>query len=436
MQEIFRKRRRAFLDGMARDRGDAAVAVLPAAPTPLRNGDVEHEWRQDSDLFYLTGFAEPDSVLVMSTRDDTTTLFVRPRDREREVWDGPRAGVEGARSEYGADAAFNVAELNQELARLLSNHHRLYYRLGRNRTFDDRLLALLDRSRGRGRTPTFYPAEIVDPSVVLHELRLRKDDNDLAAMRQAAAITCEAHLRSMAAARPGMHEYEIEAILLETFRRRGAARVAYGSIVGSGPNATVLHYRSNNRRMNAGDLLLVDAGCEYEYVASDVTRTFPVCGAFSPEQRAVYELVLDAQLACIDKTRVGQTIDEIHQVAVEAITRGLIRLGLLAGEVDARIHDESYRAFYMHRTSHWLGLDVHDVGAYYVGGKARRLEAGMVLTVEPGVYIPETCVTVDAKWRGIGVRIEDDVLVTHDAPDVLTAAIPKTIEEVERACAR
>lgn len=435
MRDTFQKRQRAFFDAMTKARGESAIAVIPAAPTPYRNGDVEHEWRQESDFFYLTGFAEPESVLVMSTRERKTTLFVRPRDPERETWDGPRAGVDGARTTFGADQAFTVAELETELPRLLGNHHRLYYRLGKNRAFDERLLAVLDRARGRGRSPIFYPSEIVDPGDLLHEQRLRKDDADLASMRRAAAITAEAHLRAMRATRPGMYEHEVEAMVLETFRKNGSERVAYGSIVGSGPNATILHYRANSRKMREGELLLIDAGCEYEYVASDVTRTFPVSGTFSPEQRAIYEVVLEAQLACIAKTRVGATIDEIHVVAVETITRGLLGLGILKGTVESCVKDESYRAFYMHRTSHWLGLDVHDVGSYYVDGKPRRLEPGMVLTIEPGVYISESCATVDSKWRGIGVRIEDDVLVTDAGVDVLTEAVPKSVEDVERACA-
>ena len=437
VRETFSQRQRAFFDAMAGARADrASIAILPAAPTPYRNGDVEHDWRQDSDLYWLTGFAEPQSVLVMSAREKKTTMFVRPRDPERETWDGPRAGVEGARAQYGADEAFPIAQLDDELARLLGNHHRLYYRIGRDPAFDARVLSALDRARGRGRSPIFYPTEIVDPGTLLHERRLKKDAADLAAMRRAAGITGEAHVRAMREARPGMYEHEIEAMLLETFRKNGSERVAYGSIVGSGPNATILHYRANNRRMNDGELLLIDAGCEYDYLASDVTRTFPVSGKFSPEQKAIYEVVLDAQLACIGKTRVGATVDEIHAVAVEAVVRGLLRLGLLKGTVESCVKDESYRAFYMHRTSHWLGLDVHDVGAYYVDGKPRRLEPGMVLTVEPGVYVAESAANVDAKWRGIGVRIEDDVLVTENGPDVLTESIPKSVEAVERACAR
>jgi Xaa-Pro aminopeptidase len=266
-------------------------------------------------------------------------------------------------------------------------------------------------------------------------MRLFKHEDDLTAMRKAAGITGEAHLRAMAATKPGMFEYEVEAMLLETFRRHGSDRPAYGSIVGSGANATVLHYRTNNRRMEAGDLLLIDAGCEYDYYASDVTRTFPVSGRFSKEQQAIYELVLDSQLAGIEATRKGATLDRIHRRSVEVIVDGLLRLGLLSGEKDKIIEDETYKPFYMHKTSHWLGMDVHDVGAYYVGGKPRELEAGMVLTVEPGIYIARDNDKVAPEWRGIGVRIEDDILVTDDAPVSLTGPIPKTVADIERACA-
>jgi Xaa-Pro aminopeptidase len=415
--------------------GEPSVAILPAAPTYVRNNDVDHEYRQDSDLFYLTGFDEPQSVLVLSTDDKPCIMFVRPRDPEREVWDGPRAGVDGAKAEYGADESFTIDKLESELPKLLANRRRLYYRLGRDRSFDDRVLEGLEATRRRARTGIFWPTEISDPATILHEMRLVKGIEDLDAMRTAARITRDAHLRAMAHTRPGMHEYEVEALLLETFRRNGSERPAYGSIVGSGANATVLHYRANNRQMQDGDLLLIDAGCEFGYYASDVTRTFPVSGRFTPEQRAIYQLVLDAQLASIEATRSGATLEEVHKKSVDVITRGLHALGILRGEVSELVDKEGYKPYFMHRTSHWLGMDVHDVGSYYVGGKPRVLADGMVLTVEPGIYIPQNDDKVDAKWRGIGVRIEDDILVTKDGPQNLTADIPKTIEDLEAACA-
>jgi Xaa-Pro aminopeptidase len=432
--ETFARRRAALIDAMAAA-SPSAVAVIPSAPVFIRNNDVEHEYRQDSDLFYLTGFDEPESVAIVDAATRKVTLFVRPRDRDREVWDGPRAGVDGAKLLFGADDSFVIAELDDKLPTLLQNHRRVYYRLGHNRKFDDRVLGAIDRVKARQRTGVSAPTEVVDPGTILHEMRLRKTVPEVEAMRTAARITREAHEIAMRRTRPGMHEYEVEALLLDTFRRHGSERPAYGSIVGSGPNACVLHYRKNDRRIHDGDLLLIDAGCEYGYYASDVTRTFPVGQAFSREQQAIYELVLEAQLKGIEATRPGANLDAIHALDVDIITRGLVRLGLLQGEPEKLIETEGYKRFFMHRTSHWLGMDVHDVGSYYEAGKPRPLEAGMVLTVEPGIYIAPDDASVPAEWRGIGVRIEDDVLVTPSGPEVLTAGIPKTVDEVRRACA-
>ena len=436
-RDLHARRRAAFFDAMASSAGDAsdAVAVFPSAPVYTRNNDVEHDYRQDSDFFYLTGFDEPHSVLVMEGKERKATMFVRPRDPEREIWDGPRAGVDGVKSDFGADASFVVAELDAELPKLVQNHKRLYYRLGKDRPFDEKIIELVDRLRTRGRLGITAPTDVLDPGQILHEMRLYKHEADLEAMRRAAAITREAHVLAMGKTKPGMHEYEVEAILLDTFRRHGSERAAYGSIVGSGPNACILHYRANNRLMGSGELLLIDAGCEYGYYASDVTRTFPVSGKFSREQQAIYELVLEAQLASIAETKVGQTLEQIHRTSVEVITRGLVKLGLLAGEPEKLIEEEAYKPFYMHRTSHWLGMDVHDVGPYFIDGKPRKLDAGMVLTVEPGIYIAKDYDKVPAEWRGIGVRIEDDILVTTAGPEDLTAGIPKTVDEVHRACA-
>lgn len=431
--ELYGKRRRAFLDTIGA-KGDDAVAVFAAAPVFTRNNDVEHEYRQDSDLFYLTGFAEPSTVLVLDAKEKKATMFVRPRDPERETWDGPRAGVDGVKEHFGADEAFTIDKLGEELPKLLQNKRRLYYRLGPNRPMDDKILEGIDRARARAKLGFSWPVEIVEPGTVLHEMRLYKGKEDLEAMRRAAAITAEAHLRAMKATKPGMHEFQLEAMLLETFRMHGSERPAYGSIVGSGPNATILHYRLNNREMQDGDLVLIDAGCEYDYFASDVTRTFPVGGTFTKEQQAIYELVLDAQEAGIERTRKNSTLEQIHAASVDVITRGLVKLGLLQGEVEQLIKDEAYKPFFMHKTSHWLGMDVHDVGTYYVGGKARPLEPGMVLTVEPGIYISKDNDKVPPPYRGIGVRIEDDVLVTDGEPDNLTRAIPKKVDELLAAC--
>jgi Xaa-Pro aminopeptidase len=307
-------------------------------------------------------------------------------------------------------------------------------RIGKDRDFDEQVFGALDRVRARHRKGVSCPTEIVDPAVFLHEMRLRKGAPEVEAMRRAAQITAEAHAAAMRDTRPGMREYEVEAVISDVFRRRGSERPAYGSIVGSGPNACVLHYRKNDRRIEAGDLLLIDAGCEYAYYASDVTRTFPVGRRFSREQQAIYELVLEAQVEGIAGARVGATLDAIHARTVDLLTRGLVRLGLLSGEPEKAIETEAYKRFFMHRTSHWLGMDVHDVGGYFVDGKARPLEAGMILTVEPGIYVSPSEPSVAPEWRGIGVRIEDDVLVTNSGPEVLTAVIPKTVDDLHRAC--
>lgn len=444
--ELFSKRRRQFLEAViARAEDGDAVCLFPAAPVFTRNNDVEHDYRQDSDLFYLTGFNEPATVLVMQATRATgkdagvgeyrSTMFVRPRDADREIWDGPRFGVDGAKEHFGADEAFTIDKLAEELPKLFQNKKRLYYRLGVNRAMDDKVLEAIDKARARAKLGFTWPIEIIDPGTILHEMRLFKSKDDLAAMRKAADITAEAHLRAMGATKPGMHEFQVEAMILETFRANGSERAAYGSIVGSGANATILHYRQNNKKMEQGELLLIDAGAEYDYYAADVTRTFPVGAKFSKQQEAIYQLVLDAQEAGIAKTVVGSSLEQIHAACVDVITRGLVELGLLQGEIEQLVKDEAYKPFFMHKTSHWLGMDVHDVGTYYLGGKARPLEPGMVLTVEPGIYIGKDYDKVPPEWRGIGVRIEDDILVTAGVPDNLTQAIPKTVAEVQRASA-
>jgi len=428
--DVFARRRRRVLEQID------GVLVVPAQPLALRNNDVQHEYRQDSDVHYLAGFDEPESVLVLTTRHPKHrfVMFVRPRDPDREAWDGVRAGVDGAMGHHGADAAFPIGELAQRLPEYLTGASRLYYRLGRERAFDDALLAAVAAVRGRGRTPQTWPTEIVDPATVVHEMRLRKDDEEIASMRRAAEITRDAHLGAMHLAAPGRWEYEIEALIREVFRKNGSERPAYAPIVGSGPNATVLHYRTNNRKLEAGDLLLIDAGCEYDYYASDVTRTFPVNGTFSRAQRKIYETVLEAQTAAIAAIRPGATLEEVHDVTVSVIVAGLLSAGLLQGDPAKIIAEQSYRPYYMHRASHWIGMDVHDVGAYFASGKPRPLEPGMVLTVEPGIYVRHNDASVPAEFRGLGVRIEDDVLVTATGAKELTGDIPKTVDDVERAC--
>jgi Xaa-Pro aminopeptidase len=429
---VHARRRCALLDAMSAE-SPSSVAVFPAAPVSLRNNDVEHDYRQDSDFYYLTGLDEPDSVVVLDSRNRTMTLFVRPRDPVREVWVGARTGVEGAKERYLADEAFPIAELDERLADVLSDRRRVYYRLGADRSFDDRVLSAIARVRLRQRAGVNAPGEIVDPGVLVHEMRLRKSSEELDRMRAAAGITKDAHELAMSRTRAGMHEYEVEALLFESFRRRGAERLAYATIVGSGPNACVLHHTRNDRRIDEGDLVLIDAGCELGYYASDVTRTFPVDRDFSREQQAIYELVLESQMAAIDAVRPGGTVRAVHDAAVAVLVHGLVRLGLMTGTVDEIVSAETHKRFYMHRTSHWLGMDVHDVGAYHIDGKPRPLEPGMVLTVEPGLYIAANDDTVPQQWRGIGVRIEDDLAVTQSGSEVLTAGIPKTVDELRRA---
>jgi Xaa-Pro aminopeptidase len=431
---MFRERRERFMAAI----GPRAVAVLPSARVFYRNNDVEHEYRPDSDFYYLTGFDEPDAVLVLRPEhaEQRAVLFVRPRDPAHEVWDGPRAGVEGAVARHGADAAYPIDELDTRLPELLAGRARMYYALGADRAFDDRVLRALGAARYRARKRGTWPTEIVEPGTELHEMRLRKSEAELAIMRTAAEITRDAFARALAVARPGRYEHEVEAVLRGVFRARGAERPAYQPIVASGPNACVLHHRSNNRYIEDGDLLLIDAGAEFGCYASDVTRTFPVNGRFTAPQRAVYQLVLDAQLAAIGLIAPGATVDQVHRRAVEVLTAGLLALGLLKGELEQLIKDESYKRFYMHGTSHWLGMDVHDVGRYYLDADPRPLEPGCVITVEPGLYFAPHDETIPAEYRGIGVRIEDDVACTPGGFRVLTDDIPKQVDELEAILSR
>jgi Xaa-Pro aminopeptidase len=432
MPADFQRRRQRLRDAM----GDATLVVFAAADQ-IRNNDVEHEWRQDSDFHYLSGFDEPDSVLVLRGGGEPTfALFVRPRDPEREAWDGPRAGTEGAVADYGADAAYPLSELAKELPDLLGRAASVHYALGRVRTNDDIVLRALEGVRKLARRGTaIYPSSIVDPYAVLHEERLIKDPEEISAIERAIAITADGHAAVMAQVKPGMYEYEAEALLRGAFRRQGSERHAYPPIVGSGPNATILHYRKNDRRMLAGDLLLVDAGSEYDYYASDVTRTFPVSGTFTAPQRTVYELVLQAELAAIGAVRPGATMELVHNTAARVLTQGLIDLGIIEGPLEEALEAKRYRPWFMHGVGHWLGMDVHDVGAYFPDKKPRPLAPGMVITVEPGLYFSEQDERVGAELRGIGVRIEDDVLVTETGARVLSEAIPKHIDAVEKACA-
>ncbi len=425
----FARRRRQLMRMM----GKGGIAILPAAPAKVRNRDVEYAYRQDSDFQYLTGFGEPESVAVLipGRPHGEFVLFCRERDPERETWDGRRAGPEGAVRDFGADDAFPISDIDDILPGMLEHCERVYYTMGLNAEFDQRLLGWVNVLRGRAKTGITTPGEFVALDHLLHDMRLFKSRSEIAVMKKSAKIAAAAHLRAMRAVRPGMMEYEVEAEYVHEFRRHGA-EPSYHPIVGGGENACILHYVENDARLEEGQLLLVDAGCEYDYYASDITRTFPVSGSFSAEQRAVYDIVLEAQAAAIDKVRVGNHWNDPHDAAVKVITRGLVKLGLLKGRVPSLVKEGAYRRFYMHRTGHWLGMDVHDVGDYKVGDQWRVLEPGMVMTVEPGIYIAPGLKGVARKWQGIGVRIEDDVLVTRDGPEILSADVPRDPDAIER----
>ncbi|MEO5561446.1 MAG: Xaa-Pro aminopeptidase [Dokdonella sp.] len=422
-------RRRKQLMRMA---GNEAIVIVAAAPERVRNNDAHYPYRQDSDFHYLTGFAEPDAVLALvpGRAASETILFCRERDAERERWDGTRVGTEGAVSALGMDDAFPIDDIDDILPGLIEGRTRVYYHFGRDTEFDLKLISWVNRVRAQVRQGAKPPHEFVALSHLLHDLRLYKSRGELRVMRKAAKIAADAHVRAMRATRPGMNEHEIEAELLHAFRREGAVP-SYEPIVGGGANGCVLHYRANNAILRDGDLLLIDAGAEYECYASDITRTFPVNGRYSPEQRALYDIVLAAQLAGIDEVRAGRPFDAYHDAAVRTITKGLCKLGLLAGSVEKNLREHTYRTFYMHKTGHWLGLDVHDAGDYRIDGEFRVLEPGMVVTVEPGIYIAPDLKSVPAKCRGIGIRIEDDVVVTSGDPDVISAGVPKDADEIE-----
>ena len=412
--------------------GPRAVAVIGGKHPSNRNGDVEHRFRQHSDLLYLTGFGEPESLAVIAPgREHPFVLFVRPRDPERETWTGRRAGVEGAMLDYGADKAYVVDEFDRVIPRYLESVERVYYPLGNNERMNARVLELMRGAQAMRPRTGSGPVAMLDPREILHEARLKKRPEEIDAMRRAIAISCEAHKDAMRRARGGMMEWEIEALVDYTFRSRGAAGPSYPSIVASGPNAATLHYIQNDRQMRGGELLLIDAGCEYDFYASDVTRTFPVGARFNPAQRALYSVVLEAQRRGIESIRPGVRFDDVHEAALRVLVEGMIDLGLVKGPLDDAIKSGAYRRYYMHRTSHWLGMDVHDVGLYRVGGSSRALDPSMVLTVEPGIYVSSDDENAPQDMRGIGIRIEDDVMVTANGYEVLTAAIPKSIDEVE-----
>ena len=425
-QQVFANRRQQFMRHMQA----GSIAIFAAAPVRVRNGDVEYEYRQDSDFYYLTGFDEPESLclLMPGHAKYEYVLFVRQRDKEKETWTGRRAGVEGAIQEYGAEMAHPIGKLDEILPEFLQNVSALYYQLNKNRELDSKILAMIDFVRQRYRSGIYPPSLLVDSSRILEQMRVIKSQEEIQTLQKAAEISANAHKAAMEAVRPGLYEYEIQATLEYVFRAGGSTRNGYPSIVGSGPNACILHYTRNNRMMQNDDLLLIDAGAEFDYYTADITRTYPVNGKFSSEQRAVYEVVLNAQKKAIYVARPGVNIAQVHAIAVEALTEGMIDLGLLKGNLKENLENQNYTKYYLHRTSHWLGMDVHDTGVYKTGDQWRMLEPGMVLTIEPGIYVGAED---ESRFRNIGIRIEDDILVTEDEPVVLSAACPKEAGELE-----
>ncbi len=416
----YARRRKALMAQMEPN----SIAILPAAAVVIRNRDVEHVYRQDSDFQYLSGFPEPQAVIVLipGRVHGEYVLFCRERNAERELWDGLRAGQEGAIRDYGADDAFPISDIDDILPGLIEGRDRVYSAMGSNPEFDRHVMDWINVIRSKAHLGAQPPNEFVALDHLLHDMRLYKSAAEVKVMREAAAISARAHVRAMQAARAGLHEFSLEA---------GAKMPAYGSIVAAGRNSCILHYQQNDALLKDGDLVLIDAGCEIDCYASDITRTWPVNGKFSPEQKAIYELVLAAQEAAFAEIAPDKHWNQAHEATVQVITRGLVELGLLQGEVQDLIDTEAYRAFYMHRAGHWLGMDVHDVGDYKVGDQWRVLEVGMALTVEPGIYIAPDNQNVAKKWRGIGVRIEDDVVVTKQGCEILTGGVPRTVAEIE-----
>lgn len=435
-QADFQERR----DRLAEEMGPHSIAIIATSSVAMRNRDADYKFRADSSFFYLTGFAEPEAVAIIETFESidegyTYSLFCRERNREMEIWNGYRAGVDGAVDDYEVDEAYDIELLDEEIIEKLLNKQKLFYRMGQQADFDARVSQWLVQANGESRRGASAPAHVIQLDRILDEMRLHKSEKEIELMQIASNISSEAHTRAMQTVRSGMMEYALEAELNYVFGKNGCVP-SYNSIVGGGANGCILHYVENNQALKAGDLVLIDAACEYQLYASDITRTFPVNGKFSPEQKALYNIILKAQLAAIDAVRVGHSYKEPHHVAVRILVEGLLELGLMQGDLEQIIASESYHQFYMHGTGHWLGMDVHDVGAYKIAGEWRTYEVGMVVTVEPGLYIAPDDETVDAKWRGIGIRIEDDVVVTENGPRVLTAAVVKTVEEIEALMAQ
>ena len=430
----YAKRRKTLMQKV----GPHGVVILPSATEVIRTGDAYYPFRQSSDFYYLTGFDEPDAVLVLlpGNKKGEYILFNRVRDRAHEIWTGPRAGQAGARKDFLADHSFPTDQFQVMLPELLSDREAIHYPLGINPTFDQTIFQSVNHLRGKMRKGIQSPIAFFDVVPTIHEMRLFKSKEEVAVMRKAVDISCKAHERAMRICKPGMFEYQLEAEFTCEFLKQGARSAAYTSIVGSGANTCVLHYIQNQAKIRDGDLVLIDAGCEYQNYASDITRTFPANGRFSEEQRAIYDIVLEAQLAAIRSIKPGASWTKAQEIVVSIITEGLIELGILKGKRDDLIEKQAYFPFYMHHSGHWLGLDVHDAGRYRIDQTWRQLAPSMVFTVEPGIYIPSTLKDVDKRWHHIGIRIEDDVLVTEKGCDVLSQSLPKTIADIEAVMAK
>ena len=410
-----------------------SIAILPSASEQTRSRDTDFPFRQDSDFIYLSGFIEPESVLVLipGREHGEFVLFCREKDKDKEIWDGYREGPEGAIANLGADDAFPIDDIDEILPGLIEGRERVYYAMGKDAEFDRHVMEWVNTIRAMVRSGATPPGEFLDLDHILHDMRLFKSAAEVRLMETAAQISAQAHCEAMKICKPGMYEYQLDATIQHHCAMQGGLEPAYNYIVGGGDNACILHYVENNKKLKSGDLVLIDAGCEYNYYASDITRTFPVNGKFSTEQKAIYQLVLDAQYAALEKVSPNNHWNEPHDASVRKLTEGLKELGLLNGDLDELIENGAYKEFYMHRIGHWLGMDVHDVGDYKVGGEWRLLEPGMVMTVEPGLYIAPDNTNVEARWRGIGVRIEDDVLITKTGYRILSADVPKEVDEIE-----
>jgi Xaa-Pro aminopeptidase len=428
-QSEFKKRRKLLMQRI----GTGNIALLGSSSTKIRNRDVHYPFRQDSDFYYLTGFSEPDAlaVFIPGREQGEYILFCREFDEAKALWEGAHAGLEGATGHYQADDAFPIDDMDEILPGMLENKHKVFYPMGRDSDLDHRLLDWINHIKSQSRSGLVAPGELVSLEHILHEMRLFKSPEEIKLMRRAAEVSAKGHVKAMQTCKAGLYEYQIEAELVHHFMQEGLRAVAYPSIVAGGKNACVLHYTENSDKLKNGDLLLIDAGAECDHYAADITRTFPISGRFSEPQKQLYQLVLDAQTAAIEQVKPGVPWHYAHDASVEVLTKGLVNLGLLQGKVKALIKKEKFKQFYMHRIGHWLGMDVHDVGDYKIDQKWRLLEPGMVLTIEPGLYIPADCKTVDEQWCGIGIRIEDDLLVTERGHEILTSSVPRTIAEIE-----